>query len=135
CLFDLNLLQARISKNGGDGGAFGQPVAMKTDNRIANADAAADDPAKCDPAEIVAIVEIRNEHLEKRLGGNLRRRHRFNYGLKQRRRVCARVRQVAPGKTFFGARVNHRKIKLLIRALHLEERAELEIQHYVRTSV
>src|SRR5439155_24615969 len=68
CLFDLNLLQASISKNGGDGGAFGQPVAMKTDNRIANADAAADDPAKCDPAEIVAIVEIRNQHLEKRFG-------------------------------------------------------------------
>src|SRR5207249_2966510 len=123
------------SKNSGDRGAFGYATAVKTDNRIANADTAADDPAERDPAEIVAVIEIRNQHLEKWFGRNLRRRHGFNDALKQRRHVCARVRQVPLGETLFRARVNHRKIELLIGRLQFHEKVEDQIQHCVRTGV
>ena len=45
-------------------GALAAAIAMNADDRIAHADASADDAPKRDPPEVIAVVEIRNEHLK-----------------------------------------------------------------------
>src|SRR5712664_4972673 len=42
---DLDLLETRVGENRGDGGAFWRMVPVQTNNRIANADSTADNPA------------------------------------------------------------------------------------------
>src|ERR1700737_4085950 len=67
-LLDLDLLETRVGKNRGDGGAFWRTVPVQTDDRVSHADAAAPDAPKGNPAEIIAVIKIRHEHLEERLG-------------------------------------------------------------------
>ena len=66
--FDLDLLEARVSEKRGDVARSPAPVAMNANDRIADRDAAADDAPEGDPAEVIAVMQVGDEHLEKRLG-------------------------------------------------------------------
>ena len=92
-------------------------VPVQTNDRVSDPDATTDDPAKRDPAEIITVIKIRHEHLEKRLGRSLRRRHRLDDGFKQRRHVVVGVRQIPFGETLFRARVDDREIELFVSGL------------------
>ena len=63
CL-SLDLLQALVGKKRGHVGALAASIAMNANDRIADRDPAADDPAKSDSAEVIAVVEIGDEHLK-----------------------------------------------------------------------
>ena len=43
---------------------FAAAVAVNADDRVAHGDAPADDPAQRDAPEIIAVIEVGNEHLE-----------------------------------------------------------------------
>src|SRR5205814_7977913 len=67
---DAGMLQLDLTHSGkgveaGDAGALAPAIAVNANDRVTHAHAPAHDPAQRDPAEIIAVVEIRNEHLEK----------------------------------------------------------------------
>src|SRR5205823_4146723 len=116
-LLGFDLFETGMSKERRDGSAFAISIAMKTDNRIANAHAAANDATKRDAPDIITVLKIRDQHLKKRIGRNFRRRHVLNNCLEQRSHVFVLIVQFAHGKTIPGARVDDRKIELLIARL------------------
>src|SRR6266581_3699246 len=63
-LLGFDLFETGMGKERRDRSAFAISIAMKTDSRIANADAAADDPTESDAPDIITVIKIRNEHLE-----------------------------------------------------------------------
>src|SRR5882762_4749508 len=113
-LLGFDLFETGMSKERRDGSAFAISIAMKTDNRIANAHAAANDSTKSDAPDIITVLKIRDEHLKKGIGRNFRRRHVLNNSLEERSHVFVLIVQFAHGKTVPGARVDDRKIELLI---------------------
>src|ERR1041384_640555 len=132
CFFDLDLFEAGIRENRGNGGALGLAAMMKTNDRIANAYFTADNSSKRDPAEIIAVVEIRNEHLEKGLARCLRWRHRFDDRLKKRNHIPALIGQISFRESFLCARVNNRKIELFVGGFQFNEKIKNEIEDFVR---
>src|SRR5204863_709461 len=69
-LLGFDLLETGMGKERRDRSAFAISIAMKTDNRIANAHPAANDAAESDPPDIITVLKIRDEHLKKRIGRN-----------------------------------------------------------------
>src|SRR6267378_3313825 len=65
-VFRLNLLEAFVSEKCGDRSAFATLIAMNAHNRVTYGNPTADDAAQRDPAEIIAVVKIRHDHLEER---------------------------------------------------------------------
>ena len=64
-VFQFHLAHAGESVEAGDIRPLPAAVAMNADDRIAHAHPAADNAPERNAAEIIAVVEIRNEHLKK----------------------------------------------------------------------
>src|SRR6266403_2235351 len=134
-LLGFNLFESGMGKERRDRSAFAISIAMKTDNRIANADAAADDAPESDAPDIITVIKIRNEHLKKRIGRNFRRRDVLNNGLEKRSHVFVLIIQFAHGKTIPGAGVDDRKIELLIARFQFDEEIEDQVERFARFRV
>src|SRR5205823_6906263 len=134
-LLGFDLFETGMSKERRDGSAFAISIAMKTDNRIANADAAANDATKSDAPDIITVLKIRDEHLKKRIGRNFRRRHMLNNGLEKRSHVFVLIIQFAHGKTIPGAGVDDRKIELLIARFQFDEEIKDQVERFARFRV
>src|SRR6266705_3032076 len=124
-----------MGKERRDRSAFAISIAMKTDNRIANVDAAADDATESDAPDIITVLKIRNEHLKERIGRNFRRRHMLNNGLEKRSHVFVLIIQFAHGETIPGAGVDDRKIELLIARFQFDEEIKDQVQRFARFRV
>src|SRR6266700_6252530 len=61
----FNLLQSRVSKKRSHVRLFPATVAVDADDRIADRDAPAYDASERDAAEIIAVIQVRHEHLKK----------------------------------------------------------------------
>src|SRR5213595_1873305 len=88
-VFYFHLLQSRICKKRRDSSTFPATIAVNADDRIADRDASADDTPERNSSEIIAVIQIRHEHLKKWLRGNLRRRDMAHDCFKKRRHVVA----------------------------------------------
>src|SRR6266404_4959772 len=113
-LLGFDLLETGMGKERRDGSAFAISIAMKTDNRIANAHAAANDATKRDAPDIITVLKIRDQHLKERIGRNFRWRHVLDDSFEQRSHVFVLILQFPHGKTIPGAGVDDRKIELLV---------------------
>src|SRR6266403_3705336 len=131
----FDLFETGMGKERRDGSAFAISIAMKTDNRIANADAAANDATKSDAPDIITVIKIRDQHLKKRIGRNFRRRHVLNNGLEKRSHVFVLIVQFAHSKTIPGAGVDDRKIELLIARFQFDEEIEDQVERFARFRV
>src|SRR6266446_1012903 len=131
----FDLFETGMGKERGDGSAFAISIAMKTDNRIANADAAANDATKSDAPDIITVLKIRDQHLKKRIGRNFRRRHVLNNSLEKRSHVFVLIIQFAHGKTIPGAGVDDRKIELLIARFQFDEEIKDQVERFARFRV
>src|SRR5713101_5960748 len=131
----FDLFETGMGKERGDGSAFAISIAMKTDNRIANTHAAANDATESNAPDIITVIKIRNEHLKKGIGRNLRWRHVLNNGLEKRSHVFVLIVQFAHGKTIPGAGVNDRKVELLIARFQFDEEIEDQVQRFARFRV
>ena len=130
-VFSLNLLKSLVSEECRDRRAFATTVSMNANDRIADADAPTYYPAQRDTAEVIAIMEIRNQHLKERLERNGRWRHMLHDCLKEWRHVLAVFVQLAQGETVFGAGVNDREVELLVGGLELDKKIENHVEHLV----
>src|SRR5205814_2740666 len=92
-LLSFDLFETGMGKKRRDCSAFAISITMKTNNRIANTHTAADDATESDAPDIITVLKIRDEHLEKRLGRNFRWRHVLNNSLEQRSHVFALILQ------------------------------------------
>ena len=108
---------------------------MNANNRIADRDASADDSAKRNTAQIIAVVEIRNEHLEVRLRRDLRRRDIFDDRLEERSHIFAVLVNLAHREAILRARVDDRKIELLVARFQFNEEIEHHVEHLVRAGI
>src|SRR6266849_4640575 len=131
----FDLFETGMGKERRDGSAFAISITMKTDNRIANAHAAANDATESNPPDIITVIKIRNEHLKKGIGRNLRWRHVLNNGLEKRSHVFVLIVQFAHGKTIPGAGVNDRKVELLIARFQFDEEIEDQVERFARFRV
>src|SRR5437867_5458647 len=134
-VFYFHLLQSRIGKKGRDRGPFMTAIAVNADDGIPDCNATADDAPERNSSEIIAVIEIRHEHLKEWLAGNFWRRHMLHNRLEKRRHIFAVFVHFAHGKTVFRAGVNDWEIELLISRLQLDEEIENLVQDFVRARV
>ena len=64
-VFYFHLLQSLVGKKRCHCSPFAAAIAMNADDRVADRHATADDSAERDSAEVIAVIEIRDEHLKK----------------------------------------------------------------------
>ena len=89
-LLDVDALQAVEGEELGDLGLAGHvPSSLQTDDRVADLHAAVEDAADGDAAEVVARVEVGDEHLQRRVGVAARRRHVLDDRVEQRPQILA----------------------------------------------
>src|SRR5438477_6096198 len=87
----FNLLQSRIGKKRRDCSPLRAAVAVDTDDRIADCNAAAYDAPERNSSQIIAVMQVRHQHLKKWLCRNLRRRDMVHDCFKKRCHVVATV--------------------------------------------
>src|SRR5206468_4492853 len=134
-MFYFHLLQSRISKKRRDCSPFMAAIAVDTHDRVADCDATADDTPKRNSSEVIAVIEIRHEHLKEWLTRNFWRRHMSHDGLKERRHVVVVFVQFADGKTVLRTGVNDSEIELIVACLQFDEKIENLVQDLVRARV
>src|SRR6266446_9761856 len=72
-MFYLHLLKACVGEERCNRGALAPLIAMNANDGIAHAHAPTHDSSEGDSSEIIAVIQVRHEHLEKRVGRSLRR--------------------------------------------------------------
>src|SRR5207237_5834186 len=87
----FQLLHSRSWTKRRDSSTFPATIAMNADDRIADRDATADDTPERNSSKIIAIIQVRHQHLKKWLRGNLRRRDVAHDCFKKRFHVVAVV--------------------------------------------
>src|SRR5213078_1139275 len=110
-------------------------IAVNTDDGIPDCDATADDAPEGNSSQVIAVIQIRDEHLKEWLARNFWRRHVLHNRLKKRRHVVVVFVQFAHGKTVLSAGVDDWKIELLVGRLQFDEEIENLVQNFVRTRV
>ena len=112
-------------------------VELADGDRVADLDAAVEDAADGEPAEVVARVEVRDEHLQRRRrpmprGGGMCSTMASNSG----RRSCARRR---PGRCVAvparGVGVEDREVELVFGGVEVDEQVVDLVQHLLRPRV
>ncbi len=124
-----------VGEERGHVAAFAASVAMDANDGVADGDPAADDAPEGDAAEVIAVVEVGDEHLKIGLGRDRRRRDVFHDRFEERRHVFAVLVDLAHGEAVLGAGVNDREIELLVVRLQLDEEIEDHVEHLVRARV
>src|SRR5206468_9745724 len=68
CVLYFDLLQSCVGKKRRDRSTFPVSIAMNADDRIADCDASADDTSERNSSKVIAVIQIRHEHLKKWIG-------------------------------------------------------------------
>src|SRR5260221_13010673 len=110
-------------------------IAVNADDGTPDCDAAADDAPECDSSKVIAVIQIRDEHLKEWLTRNFWRRHMLHNRLEKRRHVFVVFVQFAHGKAVLRAGVNDWEIELLVGCLEFDEEIENLVQDFVRARV
>src|SRR4029077_8487038 len=133
--FYFHLLQSRIGKKRRDCSPLMAAIAVNANDGVPDCDATADDAPERNSSQVIAVIQIRDEHLKEWLARNFWRWHMLHNRLKKRRHVFAVFVQFAHGKTVLCTGVNDWEIELLISRLQFDEEIENLVQHFVRARV
>src|SRR5579862_1675379 len=131
----LDLRQAFVAEQRRDVRPFAPPVLVDADDGIAHRHASADDAPVGDAAKVVAVVEIRHEHLEKRLLRDGGRRYLLHDSLEERLHRLARLADVAHGVPLLRAAVDDGEVELRVGGFQFDEQVEHHVEHLVRAGV
>ena len=114
---------------------LGVAVVVADGNLLTYLHRAALDTADADTANVLVVVNRRNEHLGRAFGINMRRRNVLEDLLEQRGQVLAlHVRGHGSGACTAGA-VNNRAVQLLVGRIKVEQQLENLVADLVETSV
>src|SRR5262245_55526972 len=97
---------------------------MNADDRVTDAHAPAHDTSQRNPPKIIAVVQVRHEHLEKRLCRDLWRWDVLHNDIEKRRHVLVAFLQLADGKSILRTRVDDWKIQLLVGCFQFYKKVE-----------
>ena len=134
-LGDFDFLQSLVTKDSGDFCLGSAVTQMEADEIVADFHFAADDASVGETTEVFAIVQIRHDELEERLGADFWRRDFVHHGLVERLHGAALVLHVELRKAILGTCIDDREIELLVIGVEFEEELEDLIQHLVRVGV
>src|SRR5439155_23580001 len=134
-VFYFHLLQSRIGKKRRYRGPLMTAIAVNADDGISDCNATADDAPERNSSQVIAVIQIRDEHLKEWLTRNFWRRHMLHNRLEKRRHVFVVFVQFAHGKTVLRAGVNDWEIELLVGGLEFDEEIENLVQDFVRARV
>ena len=124
-----------MAEDGGHVGPLFASVGMEADDGLSDLDRTADDAPVGDTAEVIAVVEVRHEHLEI-IGVRLfRRRNMPRDGFVERDEGVTRINQLALGEARLGAGVDVREIELLVGRVQFEEKLEDHVEDLVGTGI
>src|SRR5665213_818360 len=134
-LLDFDAFHALEMINRGDLALGNFAVAVAADGRIADLHLAFDDFSEGDAPDIVAVIQIRHEHLKTVARLRARRGNVFHDGVEQRLHRAGDVGEFGFGVAQLGRAINERKIKLLIRRVERHEQFKHFIEHLLRVRV
>src|SRR5204863_6808750 len=106
-------------------------IAVNADDGVSDCNATADDAPERNSSQVIAVIQIRYEHLKEWLIRNFWRRHMLHDRLEKRRHVFVAFVQFAHGKTVLRAGVNNREIELLVGRFQFDEEIENLVQDFV----
>src|SRR5204862_5336953 len=104
-------------------------VAMQTGRDLADLDLARQNFSESDPAEVIAVIEVRNQDLETFAGFGARRGNMFDDGVEQRFHRAAGVTEVQLREAVLGRAIHKWKIQLLIGGVQRNEQFENLVEH------
>src|SRR5947207_14586567 len=110
-------------------------IAVNTDDGIPDRNATADDAPERNSSQVIAVIQVRDQHLKEWLIRNFWRWHMLHNRLEKRRHVFVVFVQFAHGKTVLRAGVNDWEIELLVGRLEFDEEIENLVQDFVRPRV
>ena len=130
-LFDPPLAESLERGQVGDPLARLGAVRRDVDQRLAGPDHAAVDPADRDPAPVRVVVERADQHLDRRLGLDLRRGNRVDDRVEQRAQVVLELIRRETGPALLGDRVDDREIELVGVGREVEEEIVRQLDHLI----
>ena len=135
CFLKFDFLKALVAEDRGHRLLLLGAVLVDDNNLLTHLDLAADDATEGDTTQVVAVVEIGNEHLEVIHVGLFRGgdvlRDRLVEGLHR----GALLVDLVLGKAGLGARVDDGEIELLVRGMKLQEELKDHVEDLVGISV
>src|SRR5205823_7014612 len=134
-MFYFDLLQSRIGKQRRDCSPLMAAIAVNADNGVPDCDATTDDTPERNSSEVIAVIQIRDEHLKEWLAQNFWRRHMLHDCFKKRRHIFVIFVQLAHGKTVLCAGINDWEIELLIGRFQLDKKIEDDVEDLVWTRI
>src|SRR6185503_5780205 len=117
----INSLQPLERVELGHDGALHGPVKFADANRVADLDAAVEDAADGQAAQVVARVEIGDERLQRRVGRPARRRDVVDHRIEQWTQVRTRLLQRQGGRALSRVRVEDGEVELVFRGVEIDE--------------
>ena len=93
------------------------------------------DAADGDAAEVIGIVEIRDQNLQRALGIARRFRDRIHDRLEQRLQIHSRLSRIHRSGAIFGDGVQDRKVQLRFVCVEVDKQVINLVQHFLRARV
>ena len=120
-LGDLDLLQ--------------RAVALGDSHVFAGTQGAVEDARNRQATEIVAVIQIGHQHLQRAIGIALGLRDGVHDGVEQRPQILARLAQIGRRRPQLGIGVEHGKIELILAGVEIDEQVVNLVQHFLRARV
>src|ERR1017187_2461408 len=105
----------------GDLGGVHCAVALGDGHVVAVLEGAVDHAADAQAAEIIAVIQVGNQHLQDAIRVAHGRRNVLHDGVEQRPQIGGRIFHLALGEAGLGDGVEHRKIELIFRGVEVDE--------------
>ncbi len=110
-------------------------VALGDGHIFARAQRAVEDARDGQPSEVVAVVEVRHQHLQRPVGVARRMRNRLDDRFEQRLQILARLVDIGGRRAQLRVGVQHRKIELVFAGIEIDEQVVDLVQHFLRARI
>ena len=112
-----------------------EPSRLRDVHVVACVQRALKDAANGDAAEVIGVIEIGDQNLQRAFGVARGRGNGVDDGLEQRLQIDAGLGQIGRGGACLGHRVEHRKIELRFFRVEIDEKVVDLVQHFLRARV
>ena len=131
---DLDALRAFEAEDGADAHVRGALLADQSDGLV-DRDLAAVDAADGEATDVLVVLDVVHQDLQRAVLVDLRRAHALHDGLEQGLEVGRGIGQLALGHALLADGVDGGKFRLLVAGFELAEQVEHLVQHVVRARV
>ena len=128
-------LSPREGEELGDARFVERAVALGDGHIVADVQRALKDAADGDAAEVIGVIEIGDQDLQRALGVAGSLGNGGDDGLKERLQIHAGRGRIGRRRAFLGHRVEHRKIQLRLIGVEVDEKIVNFVQHFLRPGV